>query len=258
MAYPDLHSIQRLFSEALFDPSDKRITAYLTAPANADVVRRFDVYRNNVFYSLTAALADLYPVVQRLVGEEFFRATATEFLRCEPVRQAAMVHFGAAFPGFLEEFEHTRRQPWLAEVARLELGRHRALHAADDQALAIEAFTRIEPEVLPTCLLILHPSMHLFESSFPVLRIWETNQPDAIVEQVDLDSGGEAFWILRSGMNLMMHREPLADIHFLRALQEGATLGQAAESAMAIDPGFTPTAIFSTAIANGFFIDIRE
>ncbi|MEO8121927.1 MAG: DNA-binding domain-containing protein, partial [Rhodoferax sp.] len=45
----------------------------------SDPGTRFAVYRNNVMVSLIDALADTYPVVQELVGEEFFRAMARVF-----------------------------------------------------------------------------------------------------------------------------------------------------------------------------------
>ena len=42
--------------------------------------RRFGVYRNNVYASLIDVLAGRFPVVARLVGEEFFRAMARAYV----------------------------------------------------------------------------------------------------------------------------------------------------------------------------------
>lgn len=46
----------------------------LTAQAPDEAARRFAVYRNNVAVSLLAALADRFPVIERLIGPDFFAA----------------------------------------------------------------------------------------------------------------------------------------------------------------------------------------
>jgi len=84
-----------------------------------DLKRRLSVYRNNVFHSLTQALVDLYPLVQRLVGDEFFHATARRYLQEFPPNQAAMVHFGKDFPGFLQRDEIHAGLGYLADRCAL-------------------------------------------------------------------------------------------------------------------------------------------
>ena len=57
-------------------PLPDGLTALLTARDPSEVEQRFAVYRNNVTVSLTEALAQRFPVIKRLVGEEFFAALA--------------------------------------------------------------------------------------------------------------------------------------------------------------------------------------
>nr|BFE90967.1 hypothetical protein GCM10020185_15030 [Pseudomonas brassicacearum subsp. brassicacearum] len=64
-------SDQRTFAAALLDPR-KACPPGLVSANGADPQSRFAVYRNNVLSSLINALADNYPVVTQLVGEEFF------------------------------------------------------------------------------------------------------------------------------------------------------------------------------------------
>ena len=81
------HVAQRDFAAALLDPA-LPCPAGLCVPAGADLARRFDVHRNNVVASLVEALADSFPVVLALVGEDFFRATAagpTDFVLSGPL-----------------------------------------------------------------------------------------------------------------------------------------------------------------------------
>src|SRR5689334_21117181 len=66
------------------------------------------VYRNNVFASLTEALAAVYPVVKRLVGEPFFNQLARRFIRRHPSRSGNLHDFGAELPAFIATLAETR------------------------------------------------------------------------------------------------------------------------------------------------------
>ena len=84
---------------------------HASAPA-----KRFAVYRNNVVVSLIDALATRFPAVQRIVGEEFFRAMAG-------VRAGASAALALDdglwrdLPAFVETFAPAAELPYLADVA---------------------------------------------------------------------------------------------------------------------------------------------
>jgi hypothetical protein len=50
---------------------------------------RFSIYRNNVILSLSTAIADSFPVVQRLIGKTCFNGAAIAFVRNHPPAQAS-------------------------------------------------------------------------------------------------------------------------------------------------------------------------
>ena len=80
-------STQAAFAAALLDPQ-RPCPEGLFSANGADPASRFAVYRNNVQSSLINALADSYPVVLQLVGDEFFRAMAGD-LRADTIRRKA-------------------------------------------------------------------------------------------------------------------------------------------------------------------------
>ncbi|MGB9151295.1 MAG: DNA-binding domain-containing protein, partial [Burkholderiales bacterium] len=45
---------------------------------------RLDIYRNNAFSNLRGALQAVYPVVNRLVGADFFNHAANEYIGMTP------------------------------------------------------------------------------------------------------------------------------------------------------------------------------
>lgn len=113
---------QQQFAEALCSPAAGVEALHPVADGGAGVGRRFAVYRNNVYHSLIRALADTYPVVERLVGAEFFRACGRAFLDGGGFPRHAPLHdFGEEFGAFLDGFAPaSARLAWLGDVARVE------------------------------------------------------------------------------------------------------------------------------------------
>lgn len=175
--------MQSLFAQALLDP-------HAQSPAIANAAGgRFNVYRNNYLITLRNALRSTFPVVERLVGEEFFAALACAFAECHPPRSPIMARYGATFPEFLNQFAALADFPYLADVARLEYARVQAYHAADaigfDLASEASATAALDQRAR------LHPSVCIVASAYPVHSIWHAQageqdlaQPDWVAETV--------------------------------------------------------------------------
>jgi len=207
--------------------------------------QRFNIYQNNVFYSLTSALADLYPVIKQLVGDDFFNGTANFYLREHPPAQAAMVHFGQDFPMFLERFEHTRDMAYLAPVARLELARQNAYHAADSEPLSAETIARLDPNTLASARLMFHPSLQLLESQYPIFNIWQANQNDSDdVENIDLNEPQQVL-IVRPEYDVCMYNMDAISHQFFSDLLEGTSLHQVIENTLIVHSDFNPASIIN-------------
>ena len=89
------------FARALFeDALPAGLAAYPPEIAQA----RFAVYRNNVASSLIKALEARFPVIERLVGDAFFKGVAHAFIRAHPPRSPVLMEYGDAFPAFLTAF----------------------------------------------------------------------------------------------------------------------------------------------------------
>ncbi|MCU0908933.1 MAG: DNA-binding domain-containing protein [Rhodobacteraceae bacterium] len=196
----------------------------VTAP-EGDAARRFAVYRNNVRHGLTRALAARFPVVEQLVGRDFFTAMAGVFAAQNPPRDPVLLAWGEAFPAFLTAFPPVAHLPWLACVTRIELARGRACHAADADPADPAALAVGDPHGL---ILTLHPSVALYASPFPAVAIWQAHQPGA-VPGTPLPPGPSHALIARApGFHVVV--EPVdPDTHaVLAALATGTPLGEAA------------------------------
>ncbi|MFY0618041.1 putative DNA-binding domain-containing protein [Shimia sp.] len=187
--------------------------------------RRFDVYRNNVAVSLTEALATGFPAIAKLLGDENFRSVAGVFLRQSPPSSPLMMHYGAEFPTFLQDFEPLAHLGYLADVARLEMALRRAYHAADCAPVSPEALAAIPPENLADITFQFAPAVSVQRSAWPVHAIWAFNmqdgpKPEAVAQDVV---------VLRAEFDPVPHVLPPGGYECITALMAGAKLNIAAE-----------------------------
>jgi hypothetical protein len=233
---PLLADWQTDFAHALLGQLSDNLTQTFNATENNE--KRFSIYQNNVFYSLTNALGDLYPVIKKLVGDNFFTGTAAYYLRQHPPQQAAMVYFAQDFPAFLATFEHTQTMPYLASVARLELAYHRAYHAVDHPFLSATDFANIPPEKLASAKIALHPSLQLLAEPQPIFSIWQANQEgNDSEENINLNEPQQAL-VVRPSYSVSIYHIDLGTHQFIQALQEKNSVQDAIEKALDIDPTF--------------------
>jgi hypothetical protein len=233
---PPLADLQAAFSRALTDP---------TLPAPADVrrqvklaqSRRFDVHRNNVTVSLIEALEASFPVVSRLVGQDFFRAAAKAFIRRSPPRTPVLLLYGERFGDFLESFEPARSVPYLGDVARLEWARLNAFHAADAEPLSVARLAEVPQQRLPGLRFALHPSLQLLASRWPIASLWAVTGGSDPAREVDM-TRGEAVVVVRPALTVDLRVLPPGGHGFIAALAGGATLDAAAEAAAARETDF--------------------
>lgn len=232
---PSLRDVQQRFAESLVGDAAAvlpHIRARTFSPE-----RHLQVYRNNVTAALTGALADIYPVVLRLVGPDFFEFAATSYLRTRLPTGGNLHDYGDRFAGFLRDFEPARSHGYLGDVARLDWAWHRAFHAADAASLALEALARVEARHYPALRFALHPSVSLLESPYPLLRIWQVNQPDCIDDQkVDLAEGGVNLLVVRRGLSVEIESIGRGEFVLLSSFAKGLTLEHATVEALAAAP----------------------
>jgi hypothetical protein len=217
---------QTAFAAALLD-SALPVPPGLRVWNGSDPAVRFAVYRNNVVVSLIDALAATFPVVQALVGVDFFRAMARLYVQAHPPRSRVMAWFGADLPAFIKAFEPAASVPYLADVARLELCQVQAYHAADVPSVTPEALQAAlaAPAQLATLRLGLHPSVHVVNSAYAVFSLWAAHHGGASVADVDQS---QTALVVRSGLEVEILCIPTAAGRFITALQQGDTLLAAA------------------------------
>jgi hypothetical protein len=128
-------------------------------------------------------LAARYPVVHQLVGELSFRIVARRFILSEPPSVPIPFSYGDNFPGFLRKQGTAASIEYVADIAELEMARTRARYAADARHLAGAALSPLQTRRLSGLRVVLHPSVYLVQSCFPVVTIWESSQTGGMIDR---------------------------------------------------------------------------
>lgn len=212
---------QTEFRAALLDPASAPPQG-LRNPDGAKATKRFDVYRNNVAVSLSDALETAFPVVNKLVGNDFFRAMAGVYLRAHPPKSPVMMFYGDDMPDFLAGFGPAQSVPYLADIARLELALRHSYHAADAPPVAPDALGQLAPDTLPHVRFGFAPSVHLITSRYPLHSIWWANTHGG-----DVAKTAQPTLITRPEFDPAVDALTLDQAAVLTALMGGETLGSA-------------------------------
>lgn len=206
---------------------------------NYSVDIAIEVYRNNYRGNLHDTLAGAYPVIEQLVGKDFFRLLTRQFIGQHLSHSGNLHHYGAEMAGFIAAFEPAQGLPYLPDVAALEWACHCAYFADDAATLDIGKLAQIPPEQYPYLILHVHSACHLVRSRYPIAAIWHAHQPGASGDfKIDLDSGSSNALASRKNDVVLVSELTEADAAWLQSIQAGIQLGEATAATLEYYPDF--------------------
>lgn len=118
----------------------KRFLTGLLADQKTD--SRLDIYRTIVADNHRTALIDTYPVCEQLVGHDYFKVLAWNYLRLYPTNEPDLNLYGKDFAAFLEEW-FTTQSPYiellyLKDIAALEWAMYFLSHNPPSDEITFE------------------------------------------------------------------------------------------------------------------------
>lgn len=235
-----LDQIQRQFAEALLEPARGMAVAplFIASPYQED---RLAVYRGNLTAIWNGALRNAYPVLHQLVGAEFFEQMARAYGRAQPSPCGDLNDFGAALAAFLAQQPVAQAYPYFADVAALEWQLHSAYYAADASTLNLPDLMAQAAgcgKDLQQARLRWHPAASLHAAERASVSIWQAHQEGAATGWPTHMEQAAYGLISRPDWRVELLALDKAGWLALQALQQGASLGQALELALAEDAGF--------------------
>lgn len=235
-------------------------------PVLADVVvgdaiaaaARLRIHRHHVRQSLAGALATIFPTVQAIVGEAFFGTMAAGYVLQDLPGQPVLAEYGANFPAHVSRYGPAATLPYLADIARLDWALNLAYHAPMEPRLGASDLAGLPAERLFELKPGLAAGSILVRSPWPIDRIWHAAQPGAALGTVSLEEGPASVLVLsRPDDAVFVSLEP-SEAVFVEALSEGASLGEAAETAFSFEPAFDPSTAFARLLALKAFAAVQH
>jgi hypothetical protein len=102
---------------------------------------------------------------------------------------------------------------------------------------------------------VLNPALRLFESSYPIKTIWDSNVlNDAEPDSIDLESGAERLAVLRRRLQLQFHPLSPGEWRWLAALSEHLPFAASLEAAAAAEGDFDATAALQRFVELGAIV----
>ena len=217
-----------------------------------------EVYRNNYRGNLHDTLAGAYPVIEQLVGKDFFRLLTRQFIAQHPSRSGNLHHYGAEMASFVAAFEPAQVLVYLPDVAALEWASHCAYFADDAASLDIVKLVQIQPEQYAELILHIHPACHLVRSRYPIAAIWHAHQPGANSDfHIDLDSGSSNALVSRQDDFVRVSELLAPDADWLQAIQTGTPLGVATAFTLERHPDFDLQSALLNLVAHSVLTDFN-
>lgn len=248
---PALRDVQQQLCAAIFGLPNHPAPNFVTSnrlTANQCI----NIYRGSIFTNLHIALRSIYPVVCRLVGEEFFDFSVEHFIRETPSVSGNIHHFGSEFPEFLRRFQPASSLIYLPDVANLEWQLHELYYAAEALPLDMTAIAAVPEDLHGDLRFFLTPACRLLASPYPVDRIWQSNQP-AVAEPAEISLSAGAVWLLIRRRHGVAEIQPLdaGGYSLLIHILNGDRLSTALAAVLAIQPEFDVVSFLSRHIQQG-------
>ena len=189
----------------------------------------FGVYRNAYWSRLAECLANDFPGVKRLVGDQAFDRLARAYIAKHPSEHPSIRWVGRKLADFLATEEPYRDDPWLADMARFDWALAFAFDAADAPAAGLADLAGVPPEFWGSVRLVFHPTLDAFRVATPVDAIRPLLLEDAAAS-FDHDARCErAVMVWRIGHDVKFRGiEPLEHAA-LQAMRAHANFGEMCE-----------------------------
>ncbi len=254
----DLSALQAQFGAGLDAPvcAADALEIFLGEPEQ--VRKRLEIYRGNTAANAAKAIRAAYPVVEKIVGVEFFAGLTREYRSRFPSNSGDLNEYGESFAAFLAGFAPAKEMPYLADVARLEWQVHLAHYAADPAPFDPARLASVPPERQLQLRPWLHPACHVLHSIHPIARLWEVHQDAFSGEfEVDFSQGPVHALVFRPRYRVEVTRIGDAEAAFLAAALAGGTLETALAAAQSHSASFDLGRALGEWVESSVIVDLK-
>jgi hypothetical protein len=204
---------------------ERRATAGLLRSSPDGSPARLHVYEDAYRLRLIDALADNYPVLSRVLGDESFEALALHYLAACPSRHPSIRWFGHVLDDFLVRHPDEIPHPALVDLVRLEWALRAAFDGPDATPLGVADLMRIAPEAWVELRFAPHPTVALLSMEWLIEPIWHALTASASAQTEAPLPGAHTIAVWRLGLETHWRTLDPDECRLLPACLEGMPFG---------------------------------
>lgn len=261
MTLEDLARLQAVFGAQMSarEPSLAPLAPWLDNGTRT--ARRFARYGEAVRYHHERSLKLVFPVLNALVGDAFFRMLAGAYGDAHPSREGDLARFGADLPEFIASLPVAADYPYFPDISRLEWLLREVHGAPDTKPLSVHEVETADPAELDKWLLCLHPAAVPYTSEWRTASIWLAHRQPLTHPLLASIYGSTRAIVYRTGWTATVRETSAAEWAALVSLAGTTTLGDALMAAQAQNAKlesraqlFDPAALFASWLADGLLV----
>jgi len=244
-----MKNTHQAFEKAIYK-SDSALLGNNIKPSLISSEERIRIYKDNVILTLTDTLKNRHMAVLNLVGEDFFKYMANEFIKQNPSKSGNLDEYGANFYEFIASFQPAANLPYLPDVAHLEWLMHLAYFASDCGAIDKTKLSQVPPEKIDQIKFEIHPSANFISSKYPIDNIYNFSL-GKLDGEININERGAKILVYRYEYEVKFLSLTDDEYSFLIAINNNNNLYQAFENTANIDIG----SAINKFVNNGVFVE---
>jgi len=233
----NLCTTQKCFENALVMQNKKtgKMFEHLLC-ANRRIPARLavEIYRNNTRGARIKALQEIYPVLEKILGEQCFYQMAHDYALDHPSNCADLNLYGERFSVFLEKVVYNNSTfselLYICDLAKLEWYYHVAYYANDDVNHLVGLKNDAGDIALKTS-----RSLSLMQSVYPIHDIWQAHKINNNVSDVSALTEMGYLMVYRNKFKPEITQIDIEDWQLLTEIMKTTTMQALAEFSMKME-----------------------
>lgn len=173
----ELKEIQSLFQAAVMG-GETDFLSRIDDSGKISPERRLHIYQHAYRARLGDVLAEDFPVLHTMLGDEVFYGLCRQYIDRHPSSHPSLRYFGQHLEDMVTREPPYRNNPIVGEMARFEWIFHDVFDAPDRDIATIEEVGALDPSVWTTLRFSFHPSLHIAPYNWNVAAVWTSVQDE--------------------------------------------------------------------------------
>ena len=228
-----LAELQKQFVASLID-ADKAVLNSICSKGDLKPAERIDIYRTNVRTLHVSVLMNVFPVCEKILGENYFKQIAIKYVKENPSYSYDLNHYGDRFPHYLQQLIGQRLElaeyQYLGDLAQLEWQIQEVYFSADKVKLNMPILQKKSAEKAGEMVFTLQSCVSILDSNYPIAELWYMHQSDeSIQKETIIDDEHQYLCVYREQYQVLL-KKINSDLYLLiDQIKQKNTLAKIAE-----------------------------